>query len=242
MSAIRQGILEVARRTGLEPQLRAAQRTIGPREVRRNMRDDEAFRRLLALSLPSDAACVDVGANLGELLAHMVRYAPSGRHVAFEPLPELAARLRTRFPGVDVRQAAVGAERETRAFTRVRGIETRSGFEVGGYPPEQLEQLEVEVQTLDGDLPEGFVPALIKIDVEGAELEVLRGGAGTLTAHTPTVAFEHDNRADSAAIYDLLAVDVGLRIFDFDGDGPLTAADFQRKVERRSHWNFVAHR
>jgi hypothetical protein len=58
----------------------------------------------------------------------------------------------------------------------------------------------------------------------------------------PTVVFEHDDRGDSAAIYDLLVVNVGLRIFDFDGDGPLTEADFQRKVDRRSHWNFVAHR
>jgi FkbM family methyltransferase len=242
MSAIRQGILEVARRTGLEPQLRAAQRTIGSREVRRNMRDDEAFRRLLALSLPADASCVDIGANEGELLAHIVRYAPRGIHIAFEPLPELAAQLRSRFPAVDVRQTAVGADRETRAFTRVRGIETRSGFDVDGYPPEQLERLDVEVQTLDGDLPDGFVPSLIKIDVEGAELDVLRGAVRTLSDHAPTVVFEHDDRGDSAAIYDLLAVNVGLRIFDFDGDGPLTEADFHRKVDRRSHWNFVAHR
>ncbi len=205
------------------------------------MRDDEAFRKLLALAVPADANCVDIGANIGELLAHITRYAPAGQHVAFEPIPELAERLRARFPGVDVRQAGVAAAPGTRVFTRVRGLETRSGFDISGYDPEQLERFDVEVQTLDANLPPGYVPWLIKIDVEGAEVEVLRGAIATLTDHRPIVVLEHDSRGDTDAIYQLLAGTANLRIFDFDGNGPLSEAELRHKVERRTHWNFIAH-
>ena len=61
----------------------------------------------MRLSLTSDANCVDVGANVGDVLAEMVQIAPLGHHVAFEPLPELASVLTRRFPDVEVRNAAV---------------------------------------------------------------------------------------------------------------------------------------
>src|SRR6476661_2803227 len=103
VTTARRQMLRLAQSAGLEPQLRMVQRAIGPRETRRTMRDDEALRLLLALTLAADANCVDVGANAGNLLRHMVRYAPAGHHIAFEPLPNRAAELRQAFPQVDVR-------------------------------------------------------------------------------------------------------------------------------------------
>ena len=48
--------------------------------------------------------------------------------------------------------------------------------------------LEVEVLTLDGLVRRlGWVPSLVKIDVEGAELGVLEGGESTLTEARPTI-------------------------------------------------------
>jgi FkbM family methyltransferase len=238
----RRQILRLARGAGLEPQLRTVQRAIGPRETRRTMRDDQALRLVLALTLRADANCVDVGANAGSLLQHMVRYAPHGRHVAFEPLPDRAAQLRHAFPQVDVRQAALASASGTRRFTRVLAADTRSGFDVAGYDAEQVEQLEVEVCALDDALPSDYVPSLIKLDVEGAELEALRGGVRLLTQHRPTVVFEHDARGDTGGVFDFLVRNVGLRIFDMDGDGPLSEGAFRAKVARNTHWNFIAHR
>lgn len=242
VTTARRQVLRLARGVGMEPQLRMVQRAIGPRETRRTMRDDEALRLLLALTLPADANCVDIGANAGSLLRHMVRYAPHGHHIAFEPLPNRAAELRQAFPQVDVRQAALAGAAGTRRFTRVLAADTRSGFDVNGYDASQVEQLEVEVCAFDEALPAGYAPSLIKLDVEGAELEVLQGGLRVLAEHKPMVIFEHDARGDTGGLFDLLTETVGLRIFDMDGDGPLSEDALRTKVTRNTHWNFIAHR
>jgi FkbM family methyltransferase len=242
-SALRQRILKAARAGGLEPQLRAVQAALLPRARRRNLRDDQHLKLLLRLSLAADACCIDVGANVGDILGAMVEAAPAGRHIAFEPLPTLAADLRTRFPAVDVREAALAREPGRRTFRHVLGADSRSGFHEDGYDEYPTEDLDVEVQALDVSLPAGFVPAAIKIDVEGAELEVLEGGMGLIAAHRPLVALEHGGPPQtSRAIHAMLTGDAGLRAFDLDGAGPLDEAAFLGRLAAGTHWNFVFHR
>ena len=53
---------------------------------------------------------VDVGANRGQVLRDAVRVAPEARHVAFEPIPELAGQIARDFPSVECRVKAVGGE------------------------------------------------------------------------------------------------------------------------------------
>src|SRR4051794_13635107 len=106
MGSVRQAVLRAARAGGVEPQLRTVQFALAGRQARRNRRDDEHLRLLLRLSLAADDCGIDVGANVGELLGPMTEAAPAGRHIAFEPLPDLAAELARRFPRVDVRAAA----------------------------------------------------------------------------------------------------------------------------------------
>ena len=60
---------------------------------------------------------LDVGAHEGSFLAHMVRLAPEGRHVACEPLPDYAARLRSGFPGVTLHEAALSDAEGTASFS-----------------------------------------------------------------------------------------------------------------------------
>jgi hypothetical protein len=43
-------------------------------------------------------------------------------------------------------------------------------------------------------------------------------------------------------VFELLAGNAGLRIFDMDGDGPLSEGALRAKVTRNTHWNFIAHR
>jgi FkbM family methyltransferase len=213
--------------------------------LRKNRRDDEALRALIS-SLPDDADCVDVGANVGHILDAMVHGCPQGRHIAFEPVPRLADDLRRRFPRVDVRNQAVADVPGRTAFTIVLKKPTRSGISatldltVDGA----VEEIDAEVTTLDEALPADFRPALVKIDVEGGELEVLLGARRSLSEKRPVVAFEHQygRRSDTARtlrIHDLLT-EVGYEVRTISGT-PLDRQRFADAVATRAEWNFLAY-
>ena len=62
----------------------------------------------------------------------------------------------------------------------------------------------------------------------------------TLRRAKPVVAFEHAWHKDaSEEIYSLLCDDVGLRIFDMDGHGPLGRSQFYEGLANRFNW--IAH-
>jgi FkbM family methyltransferase len=215
--------------------------------ARRDRVDNEHIRLLLAFCLPEDANCIDIGAHSGVLLREMVRCAPRGSHIAYEPLPELAQRLSREFPGVEVRNAAVSNHTGHAHFYRVRDDPMQSGLRLRtGADTAIADPIPVEVERLDDSLPPDYVPSLIKIDVEGGERQVIEGAMGTITRHAPIVCFEHGPGAEKeyetspALVYDLL-VGAGMRIFDIDGNGPYSKAQFVR-VYDEPIWNFVAHR
>lgn len=240
----KQVILAAARDRDLERPLRAAQYAVAGREARRNFRDDTSLKLALSLTLPVDASCVDVGANVGSILDAIVRAAPRGQHIAYEPLPDLASDLRRRFPRVDVRNAALADTPGERRFTRVVNAHSRSGFHDGGYKDSsaRTEALIVRVEQLDTALPTGFAPALIKVDVEGAELEVLCGAMRTISDHRPLVALEHGGPAPaSGEIYRLLCGEAGLRCSDLDGR-TLDLRAFLDELAVGRRWNFLFHR
>ncbi len=209
------------------------------------------MRRLLAFSLQADSACIDVGAHRGAVLAEMVRVAPAGRHIAFEPIPQLCEVLRGEFPHVEVHQAALSSRPGESEFAHVLGhAEGWSGLRFRPLPPgeqAEVEQLMVRLEVLDEVLDPDLCPVVIKIDVEGAEQQVLEGALGTLARHRPVVIFEHGS--GSAETYDtspgdihlLLRERLGYRIFDLDGNGPYTLEQFERCFYTAERTNFVAH-
>jgi FkbM family methyltransferase len=243
---LRQLILRVARARGLEPRLRQAERILGTRAARRNLRDDEHFRLLCAFVLRADSNCIDVGANRGSILRHMVEFAPNGHHIAYEPLPELADELGREFPTVEVRGAALSNHSGVESFARVRHLPSRSGLHPLYHSSDEVETVAVRVEPLDESLPEGYAPALIKIDVEGAEQQVLEGALQTIALHKPVVVFEHQSSAgfygtQPGDIHELLCERAGLRIFDMDGAGPYGVERFEQAVRSGARQNFLAH-
>jgi FkbM family methyltransferase len=249
VAGVRERAKEAAARLGLMPQARRLQRLLGSKSTRRDLRDNEHLLLLLAFVLPEDANCIDVGANVGEILEEIVRVAPRGRHIAYEPLPDHAADLARRFPDVDVREAALSSSEGEASFHHVRSRPAMSGLRKRDYPgDEQVEMITVRTERLDSALPDDYVPSLIKIDVEGAEQQVMEGAIETIKRHQPIVAFEHGRGAAShygtgpSQIFELLCGEAGLRIFDLDGAGPYSAEDLARTFEDGSYWNFIAHR
>jgi FkbM family methyltransferase len=234
-------------RAGVGVPLRGLKRRFDPPHVRRDRRDHALLHELLAATLAPASNCVDVGAHAGVVLEQLVRLAPRGRHVAFEPLPALHASLAERFPGVDVRRVALSDRAGERDFVHVTTLPGWSGFRARPYPGEQrTEGIHVCSERLDDALPEGYVPTLIKIDVEGAEREVLASGLDTLARHRPVVVFEHGRgSADHygtapADVFELLVDGAGLRIFGLDGAGPFSLVAFEDEFARGERVNFVA--
>ena len=242
---LRHELILATRRLGIEDRLRDWH-GLRSRDARRDRRDMRQLRLLLALTLAEDASCVDVGANVGVVLSDIVRFAPRGRHVAYEPLPELAETLAREFPAVDVRNAAVSDHAGEATFHRVKDRPTRSSLSELDHDDARLEQLTVPLEDLDSGLPEGFAPDFIKIDVEGAEEQVIRGAHETLRRHRPLVVFEHNVSARhfgtaSETLHELFAA-AGLRVFDIDGRGPYAPAELAKIVDSGAMWTFVAHR
>jgi FkbM family methyltransferase len=226
--------------------LRRVRRRFLPAHIRADIRDTELLVALLEEVLEPDSDCLDVGAHAGSVLAEMVRIAPRGHHVAWEPLPAFAARLRERFPDVEVREAALGNEAGERAFAHVVGDPGWSGFLARPTPfTSPVEELTVRVERLDDVLAERVRPAFVKIDVEGAEEQVLRGALETLSRHRPVVAFEHGRGSadhygtEPTAIHDLFA-ELGYELRGLDGDGPYDAERFAEIFASGERVNFVA--
>lgn len=215
-----------------------------------DQRDSALIRRLLAWTLSADACCVDVGAHIGSVLEEILRVAPEGRHIAYEPLPHLAEGLRRDFPQVEVRCAAVSDQAGEAAFGHVRAAEAWSGLVYRPLPgdiEQDLQEIPVRLEVLDDAVPDAYAPSLIKIDVEGGEEAVLRGAERLLRQHQPTVIFEHGLGAANAYgtepgdVFGLLA-EARLRIFDLDGGGPYSQEEFERAYFASERVNWVAHR
>lgn len=226
--------------------IREARSSFRPLE-RRELRDEHGLHVALASILRADSCAVDVGANEGNVLKRIVRIAPGGEHIAFEPIPALHRRLVEAFPGVDVRQAALSDVAGTTEFVHVLDAPAYSGLRQRRDLPSgagAVHRISTRVERLDDVLADRRPPTLVKIDVEGAELGVMRGAAETLARHRPAVLFEHGaGGADlygtrPTDVYDLLD-EVRLRIFDLDGNGPYSRLQFEETFTRPI-WNFLA--
>ncbi len=176
--------------------------------------DEPEFNVLRALGPQGLSVVVDVGANAGQSAVTFGFLFPEARIHAFEPNPsllgELAVVRRRGGPRLSVEAGALGAEAgeltlsvpivgrmpvPARASLIAREAEA-GGAQIARGQTLRLTRLEVPVRPLDAyDL----APDLLKIDVEGAEPEVLAGAARTLAAHRPIVVLERNARIGDCA-------------------------------------------
>jgi FkbM family methyltransferase len=212
---------------------------------RLNRRDNYHLKLLIRFALRADSNCLEVGANTGIFLNDICQVAPEGHHIAYEPIPRLSENLSRRYPAVEVRQAALGDRNDQAEFVHVTdpGLQGLSGLadhiDLSDRSEAGTEVITVTTERLDDHLPDGWLPDFVKIDVEGAEHVVVRGAAGTLRRAKPIVAFEHGLSERTPEIFQFLCKDVGLRLFNMDGEGPLTYLQFVEQLHTR--WNWVAH-
>lgn len=124
---------------------------------------------------------LDVGANIGQSALHLRRYFPRATIHSFEPIPAtfvvLEAHTR-RFPRIVAHASAVGEK------TGVVAMRTAENSEMSAIVPDGSPGIlcRVPITTLDEFCATLGDVALLKIDVEGHELAVLRGANGLLAA------------------------------------------------------------
>jgi FkbM family methyltransferase len=154
----------------------------------------------------------DVGANVGftaVLAAKQV--SPGGRVVCFEPLQDNAEQLRHNarlngFSAIAVRVEALGRSDGEVEFT-LSHSPTWGRLSEAGATPQASGTIRVAVRSLDSIRAHEMIvlPELIKMDVEGAEADVLAGALGLLAEAKPILVIElhHTGRAVAAALTDL---------------------------------------
>jgi FkbM family methyltransferase len=161
---------------------------------------ERSTTRALARLAKAEAVVIDIGANIGaQALPLANRVGAKGRVIAIEPADTAMARLRDNCalnPALSARMTLIH-----RALVAPGEQATETYFASwpltlakGAHPVHQgaPERSSAIGSTLDGLVDElGLTRVdLIKLDVDGNELPVLRGAAATLARHRPIVVFE----------------------------------------------------
>jgi FkbM family methyltransferase len=153
---------------------------------------EPAIQSLIEETLRPGDVAFDVGSNLGYFTLLMAtKVGHDGRVVAFEPDPEMFSALERNLDrnsdaaASPVRAlsvaagAAQGKVRFARGWRATRGRIVATGGD-----------FDVDVITIDEASKRHGLPRLLKIDVEGGELDVLRGAGSVLTQARPLVLVE----------------------------------------------------
>jgi FkbM family methyltransferase len=184
---------------------------------------------LLPAFCRKDAVALDIGANEGFFAHHLLPLAKSV--IAFEPLPQMLARLRGNYAdkmeihGViisdkeghgELRYPAGGYMSATIAETNSAALESGRVIETVVAPMKTLDSFKLTNV--------GF----IKIDVEGHEEAVLRGGLDTVRREMPNLMIEIEERHAPGSLYRVstLLGDIGYSGYYLDGKQLIPIAKF----------------
>ena len=143
----------------------------------------------------------DVGANVGLYTWEVHKVCPLRKILAFEPDPEniklLEKTLRkANLQNVEIRKCAMSNQLAEVSFFQ-DNLTSATGCVAGKDKPwiEQylngsINEIRVKTETLDSVVRQDRSPSLIKIDVEGHEVEVLQGARNTLSEAKPLMIIE----------------------------------------------------
>jgi len=148
---------------------------------------------LLPRLLPEDGVALDVGANAGAITLSMAHLARHGQVVAFEAAPRNADRLAANVARAgmrNVRIERVACYDDPGELSLSYTDEHTGGARVAHHP--DASDVRVTAVALDDWMAASGLTRLdlVKIDVEGSELRVLRGARETLERFRPTLIVE----------------------------------------------------
>lgn len=198
-----------------------------------------------------DSIAIDCGVADGRFLKLMLdRVGSNGKVIGFEPIPESMLNLEMKFKldNCELIQACVS----NKPSKNVEFYWAKNRRWVSSLSPDNLDQYEVEklivpVTTVD-DVVNNYTDVIsvsfIKLDIEGAEFNAMRGGESTILTHHPVIVFEN-SLAEAAKSFKYNVdeffsyfEDMGYVLFDVFGI-PLTKEKWN-SVGKDISWNFIA--
>ncbi len=205
---------------------------------------EQGYRRFLT----PESCVLDVGGHAGRHALVFIDEIGCRQVTIFEPLPQQRQQLERRFarnPRVRVLPFALSSESGRRDFIVNQAAPEESGLRERLYNDpgtKRLQTIAVEVSTLDalGDQL-GERIDYIKIDTEGAEIDILRGAARTLARHQPIVSVEYGLSSYRAYGHDRMtlyetATELGYRLCDLFGN-PFDREQWDNVVDR-FYWDY----
>lgn len=181
---------------------------------------------------------IDIGTNIGWVALNFARISQTGRVIGFEPDPfnynECKKNIdRNALLNLTVLPYGLG-ETSAEVGMEVRTPDNRGGNRIA--PKGGSSSVTVYIKQLDDINEVSLLPAihLMKLDVEGYELKVLRGAADTLQKHKPTLFIEIDDenlrdQGDSAK--DLIS------FLELNGYGSISHAETNVKVTSSTNFS-----
>ena len=222
-------------------------------DLTKNLKYDRLTKEIIKKFIQKSHNCIDVGCHQGEILSQINKFAPNGKHYAFEPIPYLFQSLKERFDDkATILPYALSNNNGKTTFQLVKNAPAYSGIRKRKYNIENpdIEEIIVEKRTLDSIIPENEVIDFIKIDVEGGEFDVLKGAVNLLKRCKPIVLFEcgkgasdhYDTRPHD--LFDFLNKEIGLEIYTLQSflkeQKPLNKSEFEHHFETNNEYYFVA--
>ena len=191
-------------------------------DLTKNLKYDRLTRKIAKKHLKKTDNCIDVGCHKGEILNLILKYSPEGKHYAFEPIPYLFKDLKDKFENKAIvfPYALSDSSGET-TFQLVKNAPAYSGIKRRRYDiaNPDIEEIKVELKTLDEVIPSNEKVHFIKIDVEGNEFGVIKGAKNLLKNNPPIILFECGKGASEyygttpIDLYNFISNEIGLNIY-----------------------------
>lgn len=163
-------------------------------DLTKNLEYDRLTKAVMKKVIQSDSNCIDVGCHKGEILDIILKLAPEGTHFSYEPIPVFYETLKKKYgDNVSVYPYALSDKKGTTSFNYVKNAPAYSGIKKRKYDTDSpdIEQIQVQMQTLDSTISKNTRIDFIKIDVEGGEFGVLKGGEELIKQNKPFIIFEY---------------------------------------------------
>jgi FkbM family methyltransferase len=195
---------------------------------------------LAAIEERGSAPVFDVGANIG-VFSWLAASLTPATVVAFEPTPELAALMRRICAendlAVTVEDMALGAAPGTAELHLSDKTDSSNSLRAGFRPSHR--SVSVPVETIDGYAARtGVTPAVLKVDTESTEPDVLRGAAGVLVANRPWIICEVLAGRTESELTAILQP-LGYSWYRIDGPGPLEVRSAIEGDPTYAHMNWL---